>query len=250
MGKWAKRMIPELAEAISKRYDGTTETINKLVKEFSVPRYIITLYACRNGYAKKKTDKNWSKEEVEFLINNWSRGREYVSKKLKRTVRAVNMKAKRIGLGGCVKGSHYLTAKNVANIMNIDIHAVLNWLSEGFLKYKLAPVKRTAYLIGLSDLEKFLKNNQSLWDSRKMRGSLWLKEPEWFKEKRKRDAERPPKEGKKWTNSEDHKAIALFKTGHYTCKEIGEVLGRSPDAVRRRLSRIDVWNTMHRKPVM
>lgn len=242
MGKWTRRMSPELAKAISKRYDGTTEIIDKLVEEFNVPRYTITTYARQNGYSKKKINI-WSEEEVEFLVSNWSKGREYVSNKLKRSVIAVNLKATRIGLGGCVKGSHYLTAQNIANLMNIDIHAVLRWLSRGLLKHKMAPVKRITYLVELSDLEKFLKDNQSLWDSRKMQGNLWLKEPDWFKEKRKRDSERPPKEGKKWTSFEDQKAIALFKTGDYTHKEIGETLGRSSVAVERRLIRLDVWNT-------
>ncbi|MBB6219014.1 hypothetical protein HNQ80_005192 [Anaerosolibacter carboniphilus] len=76
-----------------------------------------------------------------------------------------------------------------------------------------------------------------------MKTSLWLNDPEWFKEKKKMDMERPHKEGQKWTREDDIMAIELFKTGNYTHKQIGDLLGRSGEGVQRRLSRLDVWGT-------
>lgn len=236
----SKHITPELKRAIQERYDGTTEVIDQLVKEFKVPRYTVTSHAKHLGLAKKG-NKVWSKEEVEFLIDNYSRGLKYCANKLNRTPKGIELKAKRLKLGGIIKGSHYLTAQNIANIMGIDIHVILNWLNRGLLKYKSAPANRKVYLVKLNDLEAFLKANQKLWDSRKIKDSLWLTDPDWFKEKKTLDNKRPSKEGKKWTRVEDGKAIAMFKTGDYTYKQIGEALNRSSDSVERRLSRLDVW---------
>ncbi|RAK21119.1 helix-turn-helix protein [Anoxybacillus vitaminiphilus] len=185
----------------------------------------------------------WTEEEKEFLANNWHKGREYCAKKLNRTVTAVNVKAKRMGLGGCIKNSHFLTAQNVADLLGVDIKRVLNWVQKGLLRFSLAKAKRKIYLIELEELERFLKENLDLWDSRKMKGSLWINDPDWLVQKRKSDRSRPANEGKKWTPEEDKKAISLFKTGDYTYAQIGELLGRSGNSVERRISRLDVWGT-------
>jgi hypothetical protein len=237
----SKWMTPELKKSILARCDGTVEAINQLMEDYGVPKYTIVNFASKNGLTKKKSP-DWTENEEEFLANNWHKGIQYCSKKLKRTDIAVNLKAKRIGLGGCVSGSHYLTGLNVANIMGIDIHVVLRWLNNGLLKNKLAPFpNRKIYLIDLSDLESFLQYNLNLWDSRKMKGSLWIKEPEWFRNKKTKDKLRPINEGKKYTKAEDKKIIDMFKTGDYTYQQIGESVGRSLSSVEHRLNRLDVW---------
>ncbi|MDF2652915.1 MAG: hypothetical protein K0Q73_8720, partial [Paenibacillus sp.] len=177
-GRAAIWKTPELLAAIQLRYDGTTATINALVAEFDVPRYIVNNYAKKLGVSREK-ESDWSDKDIQYLIDNWSnRGLEYCAKRLKRTVVSVNLKAKRLGLGGVVKGSQYLTGQNVANLLGIDIHCVLNWLQIGLLKFKNAPINRVTHLIEIADLEQFLKENLHIWDSRKMKGSLWIQDPE------------------------------------------------------------------------
>ncbi|WP_080833254.1 sigma-70 family RNA polymerase sigma factor [Cohnella massiliensis] len=238
-----------LIEAIKARYTGNPTITNQLMAEFQVPRYVITNYAKKCGVARKK-EPNWTEKETQFLIQHWSeKGLVYCAKRLKRTTVAVKLKAKRLGLGGIVKNSQFLTGQNVANLMGIDIHSVLRWLDKGYLKYKSAPFpsrsdrNRTTTMISLEDLEVFLKSYPNLWDSRKMVGSLWLQDPDWLVAKKAADRARPPAEGRKWTRDEDKRLIALFKLGTMTYQQIGEILGRSSEAVQRRLSRLDVWGT-------
>ncbi|WP_025693249.1 SAM domain-containing protein [Paenibacillus zanthoxyli] len=239
----------ELMAAIKERYTGDSDVITSLMNEFNVPRHIVTRYAKIAGLARKK-EPDWSEKEVQYLIQNWSeKGLSYCAKRLKRTEIAVKLKAKRLGLGGIVKGSEYLSGQSVANILGIDIHSVLRWMDNGLLKYKNAPFsnrtdgRRTITMITLEDLEQFLRDNFELWDSRKLKGSLWIQEPEWMTSKRATDRLRPRAEGRKWTREEDRRAIAMFKAGGYTYQKIGGVLGRSGDSVERRLSRLDVWGT-------
>lgn len=244
--KWKS---PELLAAIEARYDGKTETISTLVAEFNVPRHAVNSYARLLNKAQTKSP-NWTEKEENFLINNWSeRGLEYCAKRLKRSKVAVNIKAKRLGLGGVVKGSQYLSAQSVANILGIDVHSVLRWLDKGQLQYKSAPFsdrvdgRRTVTMVSLVYLETFLQTNLDLWDSRKMKGSLWLQDPEWFVNKRAADRSRPINEGRKWSRDEDKRVISLFKRGTMTYHDIGSQLGRSGDSVERRLSRLDIWGT-------
>jgi hypothetical protein len=171
----------------------------------------------------------------EQLVN--SKTEEAIARKLGRTAKGVHLKAKRLGLGGQIKGSHYLTAQNIANIMGIDIHAVLRWIETGLIKFKLARVDRKVYLIEVSDLETFLENNQNLWNCRKLKGTLWLKEPDWLKEKRAADNHRPVNECKKWTPDEDKIALDLYRKG-LKLKDIGLKLGRSHEGVERRIHRL------------
>ena len=239
MGKNIKRLTPELIQAIIERYDGTTDVIDELVEQFNVPRYTVTRYASVNGLAKR-IGSNWSQEEIDFLQANVSRGSAYISRKLKKSPSAVRLKLNR--LGSSFRDSHLLTANYVSKILNIDVHSVCKWIETGLLKFTTIKGQKT-YRIDLKDLEKFLKGNLDLWDSRKIKTSLWINEPEWFKEKKRKDLQRPSREGHKWTKEEDKRAISLFKTGLYTYKQIGTFIGRSSDGVEKRLNRLDIWGT-------
>ncbi len=53
-----------------------------------------------------RTWRFWTKEEESFLASNWGeRHSEYIAEKLGRTYHSVNEKAKRMGLGGCSRGT-------------------------------------------------------------------------------------------------------------------------------------------------
>lgn len=180
----------------------------------------------------------WSSNEISYLINNWPiRSEEAIAKKLNRTMLAVHLKAKRLGLGGHVKGSHYFTGQNLANILGIDGHCVRNWIKLGLIKYRTAKLDRVTYLFELEDIEAFLKENPDKWDSRKIKGNLWIVEPDWLKEKRASDNLRPNREGKKWTPEEDRKVLDLYRKG-YKLKGIGEIMNRSRSGIEHRINRL------------
>lgn len=72
------------------------------------------------------------------------------------------------------------------------------------------------------------------------------KQPDWLKEKLKRDQQLAERRFALWTPEEDLKLAVLFKKG-LSYKEIGEKLGRSEAAVGHRLKRINVWEILERE---
>lgn len=243
--KGRKRVhLPDgLEQEIMERYDGSTSIIDELMKKYNITeRHHITHTAKRLG-KNTKSPKSWKEGDLLFLQDNWHKGREYCAKKLNRTVVAVQLKAKRLGLGGVVRASGCFTAREVAEIMGIDSHCITRWKDDGLLKGKTAKINSLVHAIELKDLLKFLEEHQELWNSQKMTCSLWITEPEWMIEKRKRDSKRAKREAAKWTKEEDKRLISLFKSGAYTHREIGELLGRSSRAIQRRASRLDIWGT-------
>jgi len=67
-----------------------------------------------------------------------------------------------------------------------------------------------------------------------------MKTPCWLKEKLLKDQELAERRFKKWTPEEDKVLKKLFKK-NLEYKKIGKMLGRSEDAIKGRLSRINVW---------
>lgn len=240
-GRTPKWRSPGLLVALSERYDRSSEAIDLIVSEFQVPRSAVHYYARKLGVARTK-EPIWSDKDTQFLIANWSRGKSYCARKLKRTEDAVWVKAQRTGLGGVAKGSHNLSGKNIADILGINLHTVLLWIKRGRLVCKRAPFKnRIINLISPDDLEAFLENNLELWDSRKMKVSLWLQDPEWLIAKKAIDRHKPKNAQRMWTSDDDKRLIGLYKSGTVTHKQIGAALGRSTGSVGSRLSKLDVW---------
>ena len=191
--------------------------------------------------------RNWTPEEYQYLEENWGKYTiPQLAKKLNRSNQAVRIKIVRRGLGRAVNNANCLNARQTSDLMGVDIHTVTDyWIAKCGLKSKLkAPYgEKNQYFIDFEDLIKWLKNNQNLWDSRKIEIYALGKEFDWLVHKRKSDIKIPKRRFQKWTANEDAVLIKLFKTGKYTYKQIGEAINRSENSVERRISRLDVWGT-------
>jgi hypothetical protein len=68
------------------------------------------------------------------------------------------------------------------------------------------------------------------------------KEKDWLDMKREQDAaNRMPRKGMAWTEEDDRRLKELYRRGEITLRQIGVILGRSTNAVKHRLPKIDVW---------
>jgi len=133
--------------------------------------------------------KKWSEKEIEYLDENWGKSTLVsLSTHLKRTKKAVVLKSKRLKLGASTRADEYLTANQVAVLLNINNHTVLRWIKYHYLKAnkKVLLYKRRFFLIKHSDLLKWLENNQDKFDSRRIDYLNLGYEPEWLQKKRKR----------------------------------------------------------------
>lgn len=191
--------------------------------------------------------KPWTPKEYEYLEENWGRFTiPQLAKKLNRTENAVKIKIFRRGLGRAVENANCLNANQLSDLMKIDSHTVTDyWIPKCGLKAKRkAPHgERKQWFINMESLLSWLEENQDKWDSRKVEKFAFGLEPEWLVRKREIDKTLPARKLQKWTEVEDNKAIILFKTGLYTYKQIGDMLGRSTSSVKHRICRLDVWGT-------
>ena len=189
---------------------------------------------------------DWTEEEIELMEDLWGTYTiPQIAKRLNRSVQAVKVKSSRLGLGRYVNSSQYLTANQVANLMHVDIHAVTDvWIPAGLpFKWKAPLGGRKFRHIKHSDLLTWLKDNPDRWDSRRVELFALGSEPDWLKEKRKADTNLPVRRALKWTPEEDAKLVSMFRRGGKTYAEMGAELGRSADAVERRVARLDIWGT-------
>ena len=184
--------------------------------------------------------KKWTSEEVEYLENSWGIiPLAKISKKLGRSNKAVSTKAGRLGLGKALDNTDHVTAKHIAKALGICAKTVVRWINDEELPAKhiaLGKVRKN-WLINIDDFWKWAENNQHLINLYKLEENILGKEPQWAKEKRKRDY-RFRKREKKYSKAEDEEIIRNY--GVIEAKEIAQALGRTPVSVRRRASRLNL----------
>ena len=189
---------------------------------------------------------DWSEEEVELMQELWGTYTvPQIAKRLNRSAHAVKVKSTRLGLGRYVNSSQYITANQAASLMQVDIHTVTDvWIPAGLrFTWKAPQGKRKFRHIRMDDLLDWLKDNQDRWDSRRVELFALGSEPDWLKEKRRADLDRPARRAAKWTAEEDSSLVAMFRRGDKTYAEMGQELGRSANAVERRVARLDIWGS-------
>lgn len=183
----------------------------------------------------------WKEHEIAFLLNNWGeKSIDYICRKINRSEDAIFMKARSLNLGPMYLNYDGITATELARILNIDNHVILDsWIPKYGLEYseKIMRTSRKIKIINMDTLLKWLKNNQDKWDSRKVDLFALGKEPNWLKEKRKNDFNIPRRKNMKWTFKEENKALEFYKLG-YTYKEIGKLIGRSRQSVAKKINKI------------
>lgn len=151
----------------------------------------------RRGLQVQTNDKRfWTVEEETLLSDLWgTESLESISKKLNRTVSSVTNKAFQMGLGSQIENNYNgLTIKDISDLLGVNIQTVsVTWISLG-LKYKVQKISKTKSYryVEIKDLYEFLEANQNIWDSRNLEHNILGIEPDWLKEKRKKDSAKNP----------------------------------------------------------
>ncbi len=197
--------------------------------------------------------KNWTKEEVEYLLDKWGKMTiANISKKLNRSENAILLKAHKLGLKNqVIANGTYLRPKDIADILNIEIRNIYYWLEYGYIEYRKFKIKSMKkYQISMDSFKEFLYKHQNLWnakcadmtlvkscfiDSNTM-GNYNL--PKWLEQKTSEDtAIFKMKEYTSWTTKEEEKLILLLEQGK-TNKEIAILLNRSIYSVQGKVRHI------------
>lgn len=123
------------------KYDGTCATIDELARRIAVPRDTIKRWAGQLGLTRQK-EPAWTPEEIEYLQTHLSHTRmSTMSKTLGRTITAIKLKAKRLGVNKCYQEGY--TMRGLCLGLGCDHHAVERWMRQGWLKGKRRGTERT-----------------------------------------------------------------------------------------------------------
>jgi hypothetical protein len=168
--KW--RFRPEDDALIRQRYDSRTETITELTRMVGVPRWVVRKRAQELGVARAK-ELPWSAEEVAYLEQNFHRvSIQRLARRMGRTVTAVALKKKRLGLRKTDEG---YTARSLAEAFGVDDHKVTGWIERGLLRASMRGTERERDVYYVSDraVLDFVRQNPLGFDLRKV-DQLWF----------------------------------------------------------------------------
>jgi len=146
-----KYFFDEVADRlIAECYDSSTETIDRLSQTLALPRWAVKKRAQALGLSRTK-EKPWSQKEMAYLETNLHRlSLAVLARKLNRTVTAVALKAKRLGIKKSEEG---YTARSLAQAFGVDDHKVVRWVQRGILKASRRNSGRPHDLYFISDQE-------------------------------------------------------------------------------------------------
>lgn len=190
--------------------------------------------------------KHWSREEISQLKELYGvKTIPQLAVIFERSIKNVQWKIWDIGLGSFKTNSEFLSAKDVADMLHISTWVVrYDWPRKyGFrYQYKKPMRQRRFRYITHHDLMTWLEKNQDKWDSRNVEEYGLGIEPEWLKEKRRRDKMVGKKKSRYYTPEDDKIMISMYKQG-YSDQDIADRVDRTVTSVQRRISHLDVWGT-------
>lgn len=185
--------------------------------------------------------RKWTDEDVEILRELWgNESIDTISKKLKRSINAIKIKASKLNLGS-MKSNNLLdiTISDISKLFDVGRSTILGrWQKQGLeITKKYVSEKSFYYCVDQEKLLKFLKNNQNIWDSKKLERFALGTEPKWLVEKRKSDYESFVPEITTWTKEELEIAKKMI-TGNYTAEEIAIFLQKSKKGTLQKLRKL------------
>lgn len=208
-----------------------------LANYFDRTETAIDLKVNRLGLQIQSKGRIWRQSEIKSFSNDWLDGsvsKNKLIKKYNRSFPALKKKAFELGLGARPHNDEFLSINEICDEMNVSNDRVSHWLKLG-LKYRKNRSGKTKYLISQDDLLEFLKQHQDLFNASLISNYLFVTEPNWLKEKRKKDAEfYATNLRNEYTDNDDKTIILLFKCGKSN-KEIAVDMKRTENAIAERL---------------
>lgn len=219
------------------------ESAGSIAKKFGCSWYILVKVAEQLGLSRPptKNDRLWSKEEEQMLKEMWGYAPiERIAKKLNRSLTAISVRADRLNLGAPKNNNlDYLLISQISNIFQISREQISRkWKNHGLKLYKIKlSEKKFVYGAKVEELLSFLENHQDFFDGRMIEEHILGPEPDWLKEKRKKDFQNPPNLEYYWTKQQEQYALQLLLQGK-DYEEIAEKVGKEPSAVRAKLYKL------------
>lgn len=200
--------------------------------------------------------RHWTENEINYLEENWGiKNIDIISKKLNRSIDAVYLKACQLSLREeILANGYFLTPKYISEILNINVRSIYNCMFNGLLKFRKYKVKsKIKYQISIECFLDFLKNNETIWDSKnadmqtiksyyssynitsKNAFTVNISLPNWLQSKIQEDLAKKScnRHNLQWTIDEDKLLYNLTKVS-YSFDEIAIRLNRTPSSIKSR----------------
>lgn len=247
--RWQSKLIDK--ELLYGLYFKKGKSHKEIAEELNVSTSMVSRYFIKYGF---KSRKAWTKDEIKFLEEKYGiLSFKTIGKRLGRTPEAIQVKAKRMKLGGIFNTSEYLTASELARSLNVDNKAIIRWIEKHELEATFRKIGLKGYFwrIKPNNFWKWAKDHQDMIKWSKMDINILGKEPKWVSAARKKDSAKPTRQSTNWTSAEDGYLKMYWNLGK-TTKEIAEILNRTMPGVQRRARRIGLAPkliTIHWKPI-
>jgi hypothetical protein len=167
--RWTPFLDAEMKEVADKR--GWSEALKYMIERTGWPREAICRRAKKLGIdTKTQPETPWTDADVSFLINNAGHMSERkIARKLKRTVRSVESKARELGLSEIDAEEGY-SGRRLADELGVSKNTVTKWVRSGLLKRgRYGQILEASFL-------KFLQQHHDLvnWDVLRPGQKRWL----------------------------------------------------------------------------
>ena len=187
--------------------------------------------------------RNWSKEEKEYLSENWGTvSVEHMAKHLGRTAGGIINQKNRMGLGAYLEGGDYITLNQLLIAFNGGnsgyTYKTTSWVKNRGMPVHTKKVKNCRFrVVYLDEFWKWAEKNRSFLDFSKMEPLALGEEPDWVAEQRRKDAHAFAHQRKDpWTVYEDRQLERLLREHKYGYAQLSDLLHRSSGAIQRRIN--------------
>jgi hypothetical protein len=184
--------------------------------------------------------RKWTQEEYDYLQDKWGTvSLKTIAKKLGRSENAVLIKVGKLGLGPFLENGEYVTFNQLLHALGIRgsyNYKNISWIQNRGFPIQTKKVRNSSFrVVRLEDWWKWAEENQNFLDFSRFEENALGIEPDWVKEKRKKDFElRQQYKRTPWTSIEDKQLERLINQYKYTYAEISKMMRRTEGAIQRR----------------
>lgn len=194
---------------------------------------------------EKIMGRKWTEKEEQYLIENWGTvSITSIAKRLGRTKHAVTIHKNRMGLGAFLDSGDYITWNQFIQALGLSYgtYRLKSWVENKNFPLRQKRVDKNVFkVVYLDEWWDWAYENQSFLDFSKFEENILGEEPEWAKEKRKKDFEKSCKfTSDPWTKQEDEHLKYLVAAHKYTVDEISKMTKRTCGAIQRRLVDLNI----------
>lgn len=220
---------------IFNKYKDEFDSIEKIAKATGKSKDTVRSYGYRHNIKLKESSVYWTPEMDEILRKSWGKKNIYsISKMVKKSVRACRYRAERLKLDSAdetyINNSlDTIKALDFCEYMGISENMFRTFVRNGLKTRK----KHKHILVRIDEALKWMEKHQEYFDASKIALRVFIPEPKWLIEKRKRDSNNG---FKRKTTKQDYNRIVKLYNQNYTYKDIREVTGASYSSIHNAIN--------------